>query len=113
MELKDASTCLEALGNPKRLAIFRLLVSAGEDGLSFGTIQKALDAAASTLNHHVSYLVRAGLVCQERKGREVVSRCCFERMHTLVDFLTAECCSGVCLHTLQPDDLSENVGDAA
>lgn len=95
MHEQEAADGLAALGNRTRLRIFRLLVRAGADGLNFGAIQGHLDAPASTLAHHMSALARAGLVSQERLGREVISRANFENMNSLVGYLTEACCAGV------------------
>jgi len=38
-DLDETAACLEALGNPTRLAMFRLLVRAGDVGKSVGEIQ--------------------------------------------------------------------------
>ncbi len=89
---------LSALGHDARLSIFRLLVQAGEGGLRVGDIGAHLDMAASTLAHHLSALVEAGLVLQERQGREVFNRVDYRAMRRLVGFLTHECCAGVSLH---------------
>lgn len=88
---------LAALGHETRLAIYRLLVRAGPDGLNVGEIGAHVDVPASTLSHHLGALVDAGLVVQERRGREVVSRADYDAMRRTVAFLTAECCTGVTL----------------
>lgn len=88
---------LAALGHDARLGIFRLLVRAGEEGLSVGEIGGHLGLAPSTLAHHLRALVEAGLVSQERRGREVVSRVDFAAMRRTLAFLTDECCTGVAL----------------
>lgn len=88
---------LSALGHDARLSIFRLLVKAGEGGLRVGDIGTHLDMAPSTLAHHLSALVGAGLVLQERQGREVFNRADYPAMRELVTFLTHECCAGVTL----------------
>ena len=88
---------LAALGHDARLAIFRLLVKAGEDGLRVGDIGDHLGMAPSTLAHHLSTLVEAGLVRQDKQGREVFNRVDFPAMRQVLDFLTSECCSGVAL----------------
>ena len=88
---------LAALGHEKRLAIYRLLVRAGEAGLNVGEIGRHLGAPPSTLAHHLAALVDAGLVIQERRGREVFNRADYAVMRRTVGFLTAECCSGVAL----------------
>lgn len=88
---------LAALGHDARLSIFRLLVRAGDDGLRVGDIAAHLDLAPSTLAHHLSTLVAAGLVLQERRGREVYSRVDYPAMQEVVSFLTSECCAGVAI----------------
>ena len=88
---------LAALGHDARLSIFRLLVKAGADGLRVSDIGAHLGLAPSTLAHHLSTLVDAGLVVQERQGREVLNRVDYPAMHRVLDFLTSECCSGVAL----------------
>ncbi len=95
MEHSQAARCLEKLGNPTRLEIFRLLVRAGRAGLAVGEIQEHLDIPGSTLSHHISHLVNAGLLHQQREGR--VLRCTpnFTLINEVIRFLTDECCAGV------------------
>mgnify|MGYP002625578079 CR=1 FL=1 len=88
-----------ALGQEARLEIYRLLVRAGAEGLNVSEIAAHLKMPASTLAHHLSTLVAAGLVIQERQGREVVNRADYEAMNRTVAFLTDKCCSGVTLST--------------
>lgn len=91
----DIARSLAALGHETRLAIYRLLVRAGEQGLNVGEIGAHLGQAPSTVAHHLGTLVDAGLVVQERRGREVISRADYDAMRRTVSFLTAECCTGV------------------
>jgi DNA-binding transcriptional ArsR family regulator len=86
---------LAALGNRTRMRLFRLLVRAGEDGLNVGTLKRRLEIPASTLTHHLATLTRAGLVIQERQGREVISSADYAAINGLVAYLTEECCTGV------------------
>jgi DNA-binding transcriptional ArsR family regulator len=88
---------LAALGHDARLSIYRLLVKAGDEGLRVGDIAEHLDLAPSTLAHHLRALVEAGLVVQEKRGREVVNMADFAAMNGLVQYLTKECCTGVTL----------------
>ena len=92
MKTTDAATHLEALGNPTRLAIFRLLVRAGQAGLPVGRIQQRLEMPASTLSHHLKALCAAGLVRQKRERTTLICTADFKLMRGLVDFLVAECC---------------------
>ena len=94
-EISITARALAALGHDARLSIFRLLVKAGEDGLRVGDIGAHLGLAPSTLAHHLSTLVDAGLVLQDRQGREVFNRVDYPAMRRVLDFLTSECCAGV------------------
>lgn len=86
---------LAALGHETRLSVYRLLVRAGRDGLIVGEIGAHLGMPPSTLAHHLRALVDAGLVVQERRGREVVNRADYDAMQRTLSFLTSECCAGV------------------
>lgn len=87
---------LAELGHPTRLAIFRLLVKANLTGLSVGEIQNHLDIPASTLSHHISRLVQAGLVKQCRDGRTLHCKALLDALDELMDYLKSECCSLSC-----------------
>ncbi len=95
MEIAAAAARLEALGNPTRLAILRLLVRAGEDGLAVGRIQARLGIAPSTLSHHLRSLVAADLLAQDRAGTALICRANFALIRALGEFLIAECCADV------------------
>jgi ArsR family transcriptional regulator len=43
MDLEQTAARLEALGNPTRLEIYRLLVRASEEGLPLGEIERRRD----------------------------------------------------------------------
>ncbi|MCA0872973.1 metalloregulator ArsR/SmtB family transcription factor [Seohaeicola saemankumensis] len=86
---------LASLGHEARLSIFRLLVKAGDDGLRVGDIGQHLGLAPSTLAHHLSTLVDAGLVIQEKQGREVFNKADYPAMNRILTFLSSECCAGL------------------
>lgn len=94
MEHTDAAHRLAELGNTTRLAIFRYLVKAGHQGAPVGQIQKEFGIPGSTLSHHISRLVRVGLVEQRRESRTLHCIPQYEALTELIDFLQAECCSG-------------------
>lgn len=94
------ANALAALGHEARLHVYRLLVKAGDEGLTVGQIGQHLGLPASTLAHHLRMLVDAGLVLQEKQGRAVRNRVDFDEMRRTVEFLTSECCTGV---TLEPE----------
>jgi len=93
MKLEEAAEQLEALGNKTRLAIYRDLVQAGSQGITVGEIRENIEIPASTLSHHISKLVRPGLISQERVSRSLVCRADFENMDSLIMFLANNCCS--------------------
>jgi ArsR family transcriptional regulator len=94
-ESAKTARALAALGHEARLDVYRLLVRAGDDGLIVGDIAAHTKLPLSTLAHHLRTLVLAGLVTQERRGREVINRPDFIGMNAALSFLTAECCQGV------------------
>jgi DNA-binding transcriptional ArsR family regulator len=94
MNEAKAAKCLAELGSPTRLAVFRLLVKAGPDGMAVGDLQRRLKIPASTLSHHIARLAWAGLVDQRRDGRRLVCSVRGGVMDALVTFLSAECCTG-------------------
>ena len=94
MNRKLAAQCLSELGNLTRLDIYRLLVRAGLDGMKIGDIQARLGIPASTLAFHLGGLVGAGLVSQEKVGREVICRAQHRQLTAVIEFLREECCKG-------------------
>ncbi len=96
MDINYASSCLSELGNPTRLAIFRLLVRAGSKGVIVSDIARHLGGIpGSTLSHHLTHLVRADLIVQHRTGRQLWCRARHDVMDGLIEFLTDHCCTGL------------------
>ncbi len=93
-ELKETANCLAELGNETRLKIFRYLVRKGNKGTTVGDIQKEMDIPGSTLSHHISKLAKAGLIVQQRNGRELLCQPQFDKLQSIVDYLVDECCEG-------------------
>src|SRR5947208_7676207 len=91
MKLDDAAARLEALGNPTRLKIYRLLVRAGQEGMPVGRLQARLDIAASTLSHHLKALIGVGLVSQAREGTTLICHANYNMMRGLIDYMAEEC----------------------
>ena len=92
---KNIAQALASLGHEARLGVYRLLVRAGDSGLSVGQLAEELGLPASTLAHHLRMLVQSGLVIQERQGREIMNRSDFPAMARITAYLQEECCSGV------------------
>jgi DNA-binding transcriptional ArsR family regulator len=83
-----------ALGHPIRLELLRVLVRAGEDGMTVGQILTITGLAGSTQFHHLAALMNAGLVETERRGKEIVNRARFEEIKGLGNYLMNDCCKG-------------------
>ena len=97
MKIEKAAAQLEALGNPTRLTIYRVLVRAGDEGLAVGQVQEKLGIPASTLSHHCKRLIDTGLVTQERQATTLICRAHYPAMQSLIGFLADECCAdGTC-----------------
>jgi DNA-binding transcriptional ArsR family regulator len=94
MEEKNAIDSLAALAQPMRLRVFRALVGAGPKGMTPGALGAMLDVPASTLSFHLKELAHAGLVSQERDGRNLIYRPCIAQMNGLIAYLTDHCCQG-------------------
>ena len=88
------SSALGALAQEHRLAIFRLLVQAGADGLAAGAIAETLGIPNSSLSFHLAQLRHAGLIRQERRHRSLIYRADYGAMNALLAFLTDNCCGG-------------------
>lgn len=94
MEEKLAVAALAALAQPVRLRVYRALVGAGAQGMTPGALSAMLGIASSTLSFHLKELMHAGLVLQERDGRNLIYRAALARMSELMDYLAAHCCLG-------------------
>jgi ArsR family transcriptional regulator len=94
MEEIDVIKALAALSQPHRLKAFRALVVAGQSGLTPGVIATELDVPAATLSFHLKELVYAGLVTQERSGRNLIYRAEYTCMNGVLAYLTDNCCQG-------------------
>lgn len=93
----DGSAVVAALGalaQEHRLALFRLLVQAGEQGMPAGTIADALGVPNSSLSFHLAQLTRAGLIRQERQSRSLIYSADYTAMNDLVGYLMENCCGG-------------------
>ncbi len=102
MDTLIAAEILAALGHESRLAIFRLLVEAGPDGINATAIGEKLGIPNATLSFHLSHLSRVGLIKGERESRFIHYSAEYATMDELIGFLTRNCCQGSqCLPTTQ------------
>ncbi|MGZ8351321.1 MAG: ArsR/SmtB family transcription factor, partial [Allosphingosinicella sp.] len=96
MDSGHAVSALAALAQEHRLAVFRLLVEAGPEGLAAGAVADALGVPNSSLSFHLAQLNRAGLISQERRHRSLIYRADYQAMNALVGYLMENCCQGGC-----------------
>ncbi len=94
MDSSSVIAALGALAQEHRLALFRLLVQAGSEGMAAGQIAERLGVPNSSLSFHLAQLHRAGLIQQERQSRSLIYRADYAAMNALVGYLMENCCGG-------------------
>jgi ArsR family transcriptional regulator, arsenate/arsenite/antimonite-responsive transcriptional repressor len=92
MDEPRAIAALGALAQETRLALFRLLVTAGPAGMAAGGIAEHLGLQPSSLSFHLAQLVHAGLITQRRLGRQLIYAAEYGAMNALLAYLTENCC---------------------
>ena len=94
MQSHSAVRALAALAQEHRLAVYRLLVQAGPEGMAAGAIAEALAVPPSSMSFHLAQLANAGLVTQQRRSRSIVYSADYVAMNRLMGYLTENCCGG-------------------
>jgi ArsR family transcriptional regulator, arsenate/arsenite/antimonite-responsive transcriptional repressor len=94
MDTKNAISALTALAQDSRLAVFRLLVQAGPEGLAASKIGEQLGIPPSSLSFHLKELTHADLVTPRPEGRFIIYAANFDTMNSLMAFMTDNCCGG-------------------
>lgn len=109
MKNQDVVGALSALAQDSRLAVYRLLVEHGPDGLVVGEIGEKLGIPGPTLSFHLKELSQAGLVTARKESRFVNYAANFERMNALVAYLTENCCGAAvaCPPACAPKTMTE------
>ena len=95
MEAGRVIRALSALAQEHRLAAFRLLVQAGEQGVAAGVLAEKLDVPPSSMSFHLAQLSNAGLVTQRRESRSIIYSADYTAMNGLMGYLTENCCDGL------------------
>ena len=93
MKTPQVIEALGALAHEHRLAIFRLLIERGPEGMSAGRIADRVGLVPSSLTFHLQNLQRAGLITQRRESRQLFYSADFTAMNALVGYLTENCCA--------------------
>jgi ArsR family transcriptional regulator, arsenate/arsenite/antimonite-responsive transcriptional repressor len=105
MDQKRAISALGGLAQETRLALFRLLVTCGPEGLPAGVIAEKLGVMPSSLSFHLQQLVHAGLLTQRRLSRQLIYSAEYGTMNELMAYLTENCCGrGACVPVCNPAD---------
>lgn len=94
MDATQVVTALAALAQPTRLAIYRLLVVCGKDGMAAGQIAEKLAVSPATLSFHFKTLSHAGLIESRQASRFVYYTANFAAMNAMLAYLTENCCTG-------------------
>ena len=94
MNASSTVLALSALAHDARLAVFKLLVQAGPQGLAAGIIAARLAMAPPALSFHLKELTHAGLLLQRPEGRKILYSANFSSMNDLIAYLTENCCQG-------------------
>mgnify|MGYP001295246846 FL=1 len=95
MQADRVIRALSALAQEHRLAAFRLLVQAGEEGVAAGILAEKIDVPPSSMSFHLSQLANAGLVTQRRESRSIIYTADYAAMNGLMGYLTENCCGGM------------------
>lgn len=90
----QAVKALSALAQESRLNAFRLLVTAGEEGMAAGEIAEQLEVPPATLSFHLKELAAAELINQVRDGRSIIYSLNVDSISSLMEFLMHDCCQG-------------------
>jgi len=94
MDKKSALDAFAALGQSTRLDVFRLLIKAGEAGMSAGEVGDTLGVRQNTMSANLSILARSGLIRSERQGRNIRYFADMDGVRGLLAFLMEDCCAG-------------------
>ena len=92
--MNQSLLALSALAQPTRLAVFRLLVQAGPQGIAAGDIAARLGVVQNTMSVHLALLLSAGLVRNKREGRAIRYSADMDGTRGLLGFLLQDCCGG-------------------
>lgn len=93
MNSTTAVTRLASLAQDSRLAVFRLLVQRGPEGLAAGEIAARLKVPPATMSFHLKELSHAGLLKSRQEGRFIYYSPDFKAMNALIAYLTENCCA--------------------
>ena len=91
--LVDPTKAFEALAHDSRLAVVRMLIPAGPEGLPAGFIGDRIGLLPNALSFHLGRLTNSGLLRMRRSGRNQYYAVDYQRLSALVGFLVEDCCA--------------------
>ncbi len=94
MDIKYAAEAFSALSQENRLAVLRLLIEAGAEGVPAGDIARHFGTPQNTMSTNLAILARAGFVTSRRDGRSMIYTADYAGLRRLISFLLQDCCKG-------------------
>jgi ArsR family transcriptional regulator, arsenate/arsenite/antimonite-responsive transcriptional repressor len=94
MNESQALGSFAALAQETRLAIVRLLVRSGPEGVPAGAVAEAVGVSPSNVSFHLKELEHAGLIEARREARSIIYTANYQMLRNLIDFLMKDCCAG-------------------
>ena len=94
MNTQNVIAAMGALAQESRLAVYRLLVRAGPQGMAASKISEQVGIPASSLSFHLKEMFHADLVVSRQESRFVIYSANYDTMSKLIGFLTENCCGG-------------------
>jgi len=96
MESIEICNDLQALAQPSRIEILRLLIPLAKQqpaaGLPAGDISISLEMPPATLSFHLKELTRRRFLTSERRGRSIVYRADLDALLKTLDALVTSIC---------------------
>jgi ArsR family transcriptional regulator, arsenate/arsenite/antimonite-responsive transcriptional repressor len=93
MQSQQIVRALRALAHAHRLALYRLLVERGPQGLPAGEISAKIGVAPSSLSFHLRALLAARLLRQRRASRQLIYSADYAIMNQVLGYLSSNCCA--------------------
>ena len=94
MNNQTAVDLLSVLGSGLRLAIFRILLQAGKDGLNPKYISDKLSIKPNKLSFHLNSLKKHNLVNNKKNGRELIYFANYKTIPKSIRLSFENCCKG-------------------
>ncbi|MGQ0849650.1 MAG: ArsR/SmtB family transcription factor [Actinomycetota bacterium] len=68
-DARDLAADFKVLSDPVRLRLLSLIASVPEGGVCACDLNEPLERSQATVSHHLSVLVKAGLITREQRGK--------------------------------------------